>query len=261
MSDVVVTGREGSVFLVAIDRPEAKNAFDRALVERFVARLAGIAAAAPRAVVITGAGDAFSAGFDVNGIDPDQGAGEPLPDARFEPVVRAVEALPCPSVAAVNGDAFGGGLDLALACDLRLAAPGARLAMTPCRLGLVYSPSGIARLLWKLGPTAARRLLFTAQPIGAAEAAALGAVEVVDPPGELLPAALALAARIAQNAPLAVAGTRRTILALEEAAVRSLSDEARALIDAARSGAFRSADLREGRAAFLAKRPPLFSGK
>ncbi len=261
MSEIRVSRHDDAVFCVTIDRREAKNAFDEALIDLFAARLAEIAARAPRAVVLTGAGDVFSAGYDVNGIDPGQADGLPLPDVRFERVIRALEALPCPVVAALPGDAFGGGLDLALACDLRLAVRSARLAMTPCRLGLVYSPRGISSLLQKLGPTLARRLLFTAAPIPAIEAAAFGVLEVVEPPEALLERALALAARIARNAPLAVRGTREAIRALERAAAESLPTEALARIDALRHEAFRSDDLKEGLAAFAEKRPPVFSGE
>jgi enoyl-CoA hydratase len=261
MPEIRVTPHDGSVVLVTIDRPEARNAFDEPLIDLFAARLGEVAALSPRAVVLTGVGEVFSAGYDVNEIDPAQADGEALPDVRFERVTRAVEALPCPVIAALNGDAFGGGLDLALACDLRLAVPTARLAMTPCRLGLVYSPIGIARFVAKLGPTLARRMYYTAAPIAVVEAAALGIAEIAEPREALLPAALALAAQIARNAPLAVRGTREAILALERAPVAALTEDERARIEALRRGAFRSDDLKEGLAAFSQKRTPRFSGK
>ena len=261
MGTIRVAEQENAVHLITVDRADRRNAFDEALIEAWIARLGELAARSPRAVVITGAGDVFCAGYDVRGIDPTQDPGAPLPDTRFERVVRAVATLPCPAVAAVNGDAFGGGLDLALSCDLCVVAPGAQLAMTPCRLGLVYSAEGVARVLHKLGAPLARRLFLTALPIDAAEAARTGALEIVGGADALLPRALELAAGIASNAPLAVQGTRMTIAAVEDALVKSLSDETRALLRDLRALAFQSEDLREGLAAFSDKRPPRFRGE
>jgi len=163
--------------------------------------------------------------------------------------------------AAVTGDAFGGGLDLALACDLCVAPPGARLAMTPCRIGLVYSAEGVARLMSRIGAAMTRRLFLTALPVGAAQLAAIGAVEIVESDDAVVPRALELAERIASNAPLAVHGVRRTIDEVEGAVARSLSAEARALLDDLRARALQSDDLKEGLAAFAEKRPPRFAGK
>ncbi|MCK9463447.1 MAG: enoyl-CoA hydratase-related protein [Proteobacteria bacterium] len=261
MGTIRIETRGDDVFLITIDRADRRNAFDEPLLDEWVARLAEIAPRAPRAVVITGAGDAFSAGYDVRGIDPAQDPRLPLPDARFERAIRAVLDLPCPAVAAVNGDAFGGGLDLALACDLCLVAPDAKLAMTPCRLGLVYSADGVARLVSRLGAALARRMFLTALPIDAAEAARAGAVEIVEPKDALLPRALGIASRIASNAPLAVRGTRTTVEAVEGAIARSLSTETRALLRDLRILALQSDDLKEGLAAFAEKRPPRFRGE
>jgi enoyl-CoA hydratase len=261
MGTIRVAEHDNAVFLITVERPGSRNAFDDRLVESWVARLAELAAGSPRAAVITGAGDAFCAGYDVRGIDPDQDPDLPLPDARFERVIRAVEALPCPSIAALNGDAFGGGLDLAMACDLRVVAPAAKLAMTPCRLGLSYSADGVARFVAKLGAPLARRLFLTALPIDAAEAHRLGIAELAGSAEALLPRALELAARVASNAPLAVRGTRATIAALEASIARSLTEETRALLEEMRRRAFRSGDLKEGLAAMSEKRAPRFRGE
>jgi enoyl-CoA hydratase/carnithine racemase len=260
MGEIHIHERDGAVFLITIDRPGSRNAFDEPLIDACVERLAELTSRSPRAAVITGAGDAFCAGYDVRGIDPDQDPRLPLPDARFERIIRAVVALPCPVVAAVNGDAFGGGLDLALSCDLCVAAPGARLAMTPCRLGLVYSADGVARLMSRIGAATTRRLFLTALPVGAAELAATGAIEIVESDAAVVPRALELAARIAANAPLAVRGTRETIRAVENANAPLLADDVRALLHELRVRALQSSDLKEGLAAFAEKRPPRFEG-
>jgi enoyl-CoA hydratase len=261
MGAIHIADHDDGVFRITIDRADRRNAFDERLIELWVARLGELAARSPRTVVLTGVGDVFCAGYDINGIDPAQDPALPLPDTRFERVVRAVSELPCPVVAAVNGDAFGGGLDLALACDLCVAAPNAKLGMTPCRLGLVYSAEGVARLVSRLGAPLTRRLFLTALPIDAAEAATTGAMEIVDGMDALLPRALELASRIASNAPLAVRGTRATIAAVEGALARALPDETRDLLRDMRILAFQSDDLTEGLAAFAQKRPPKFGGE
>jgi len=260
MGEIHLHDHGDGVFRLTVERPEARNAFDEALIDLWVSRVAGLAAESPRAVVITGSGNAFCAGYDVRGIDPGQDPALPHPDVRFERVIRAVRDLPCPAIAAVNGDAFGGGLDLALACDLCVAAPGTKLAMTPCRLGLVYSAEGVARLIAKLGGPLTRRMLLTASPIDVAEMAKAGALEIVEERDALLPAALELAARIASNAPLAVRGTRETISAVERSLASGLTDDARALLHELRIRALQSDDLKEGLAAFRDKRPPRFEG-
>ena len=260
--DAIRISEHGSgVFLITIDRGGARNAFDEPLIEQWVERLAALAVSCPRAVVITGAGDVFCAGYDIRGIDPGQDPDLPLPDTRFERVIRAAVELPCPTLAAVNGDAFGGGLDLALACDLCVASPGAKLAMTPCRLGLVYSAQGVARLLSKLGAPLTCRLFLTALPIDADDAAKIGAVEIVETREALLPRALELAGQIATNAPLAVSGTRRTIQAVERAKAAALTDDDVDLLEILRTRALETAELTEGLAAFAQKSPPLIKGE
>jgi methylmalonyl-CoA decarboxylase len=176
-------------------------------------------------------------------------------------VILALDDLPCPTVAAVNGDAFGGGTDLALSCDLCVAAPDARFAMTPCRIGLVYSTSGVARLAARLGSPLTRKLLLTALPLDAAELERSGVLERVASRTAVGPRALELAARIASNAPLAVQGTRATLAALEAARAASLTGEAQQVLRELRRRALASADLREGLAALFEKRPPRFAGR
>lgn len=260
MGDIRITKSSDHVVQITIDRPDFRNAFDEPLIELWVERLTQVASDAPRAVVLTGEGEVFCAGYDIRSIDPDQDLALPLPDTRFERVIHALAALPCPVIAGLSGDAFGGGFDLALACDFRVAWPQVKLAMTPCRLGLVYGLTGVARLLAVLGGPLTRRMLLSGLPLPAIQAENQGILELVSTRQDVLAAAHDLAARIADNAPLAVRGARQAISLLEGAMPLHLSAEALARTEEQRIQAFGSADLREGLAAFAQKRQPRFQG-
>ena len=252
---------ERSIPVVVLDRQRRRNAFDDAMIQQFCAALDDLARSAPRVLVLRGAGErSFSAGYDIRCIDPALESTEPLPDTRFEAVVHAVERFPAPVVACLNGDAWGGGLDLALACDLRLTRPGARLAMTPCRLGLIYAPSGLERFLHELGPATTRRLFLTGQPLDADEALRRGLVDELVSASALWSRCLELAAAIAANAPLAVQGTRRALQWLQGGRLQG-DTELRRVVEQMRRDAIASDDLREGLAAFMGRRAPEFSGR
>jgi enoyl-CoA hydratase/carnithine racemase len=245
----------GLVRVLVIDNPDKRNALDAGLlgaIERAVREAPGGGA---RCLVLRGAGDkAFSSGFDLDTLGPP--AGDGLPDAGVERTMAAVESCPLPTIAFVNGHAFGAGCELAAACDLRVARPGIQLGMPPAKLGIVYAPAGLWRFALLMGLSRAKELFFTGQPVSAERALSMGLVDRVVPDAE--EAALALAAEIAVNAPLAVQGTKAILGMLSRAA---LSDEERARATEIRRRAFDSEDAREGRAAFLAKRPAEFKGR
>jgi enoyl-CoA hydratase/carnithine racemase len=207
-------------------------------------------------VILTGAGDTFSAGYDIADLSPEHLAEEAadLLTHPFEAAMSALDAVPVPVVAAMGGHAFGGGLELALTCDLRVCSPRARMGMPPARLGVVYSHTGLRRFVDAIGSARTRELFFTARPVNAAEALSWGLVNELteDVEGR----SVALAEEIAALAPLSQRGNKRVLHALAPGVDRELEAELHALRDAA----FRSADFAEGVRAFIAKRQPEWRG-
>ncbi len=206
-----------------------------------------------RALVLTGSGRAFCAGFHIGEFE-DEATASAHP-RLFEQTVDALEALPLPTVARLNGSVYGGATDLALACDFRVGVHGMELRMPAARLGLHYYPSGLQRYVSRLGLQAAKRLFLLAETVDADTLHALGYLDELCAPEALDAAVQRLMHALAANAPLAVRGMKRS---LNEVA-RGEVDEAvlRQRIDACAG----SADLREGIAAFSQRREPRFSGR
>ncbi|HUD28199.1 MAG TPA: enoyl-CoA hydratase/isomerase family protein [Novosphingobium sp.] len=182
MTSRILREDRGGLCTLTLDRPDKLNALDTATFEELDAHCAALEADVERigCVVLRGAGRAFCAGADIGGI------GQGFTDSRFKPgVIARLAALPQPVVAAVHGVCFTGGLELALAADLIVAERSARFADTHGKWGLVGAWGMTQRLPRRIGMAQAKRLMFTAQPIGAAEAAALGLVDVLVEDGEL----------------------------------------------------------------------------
>jgi enoyl-CoA hydratase/carnithine racemase len=248
-----VSALPGGVRVLTLDRPQRRNALTPGLLAALAAALApddGV-----RALVLEAVGPSFCAGYDLGQLGADAEA-DRSPDARIQEVLGLLEAHPAPSVAVVQGPAFGAGCELACACDFRLGTPEATLCMPPVRLGVVYAPDGVWRVARLVGLQRARELFLTARELGAAEAQAWGLLDRVqaDAGGQ----ARALAAELAAGAPLAVTGLRRTFQLLGRA---PLDASARAELEALRREAFASADAREARAALREKRPPRWQGQ
>jgi enoyl-CoA hydratase/carnithine racemase len=174
-------------------------------------------------------------------------------------MIRAVESFPAPVIGMLNGFAFGGGLELAVACDIRVASDQAVFGMTPARLGIIYRPSGLMRFINVIGLPATKELFYTARKVNARRAVDLRLVNRACPPEELEQVALEMAREIADNAPLSIRGTKRILAMCME--FRGLppaeAREAEALI----RQCMESRDLIEGKKAFLEKRKPKFHGK
>jgi enoyl-CoA hydratase/carnithine racemase len=211
--------------------------------------------------VLRGAGgEAFSSGFDLAEMGQVNGRGE-RPDEAVERAAEALEAVTCPTVAFLNGPAYGGGFELAATCDLRVAREGILLGLPPAKLGVVYPEGGLRRFLQLVGGARTRELFFSGRPIEANVAHGWGLVNRLLPAEGAEEAALALADEIAGNAPLAVQGMKRILRLLESAQERGLSGAERDEIAALRRRAFESEDILEGRRAFAERRPPRFQGK
>src|SRR6516162_1516088 len=210
-----------------------------------------------RVLVLTGTGKSFSSGFHLGALADRLAAngGESGDRDAFERTVDRLEALRVPTIAALNGSVYGGATDLALACDFRIGVEGMQLLMPAARLGIVYYASGIRRYVTRLGVAAAKKLFMTAQPIDASEMLRIGYLDEIVAPEDLMTRAEALAATLAANAPLAVAGLKR---AINEAAAGALDLGALAEVRALCSG---SEDHSEGVRAWTEKRPPVFIGR
>jgi enoyl-CoA hydratase/carnithine racemase len=251
--------RDGPVATLLLDRADRRNAMDRAMWAALPGLLARAAADEEVALlVLAGAGGHFCAGADIAEFEDSyrDAAAVAATNATIRDAVEALAAFPKPAVAAIRGACVGGGVALALACDIRIAAEDARFAVTPARLGLIYSHGDTLRLVRAVGAAAAKDLLLSARSVAAGEAARIGLVQRVVAPG-------ALDAAVAEYA--------RGLAALSRPALRDI----KRMVDSIAAGAwqetpglaalfaqgFAGEDFREGYAAFLAKRPPRFRAR
>jgi enoyl-CoA hydratase/carnithine racemase len=244
---------------LTIDNPAKRNALDHDILDALAAVLPDLEA---RCLLLTGAGKVFSAGYDIGALPKDDfaRAAEAIVAHPFTAAIEALDAYPYPVLAALNGHAIGGGLELALSCDLRVCSADARMGMPPARLGLIYSHTGLRKFLDAIGAPRTRELFFTARNIGAQEALNWGLVGEVVPAGEVAARGVELAAEIAANSPLSLIGNKRVIrelLAARGALDPAVEEELVALRDAC----FGSEDFYEGVRAFAEKRAPRWQGR
>ncbi len=257
MADEVLRERRGNVEILTINRPEARNAINGAVSKAMSATMDELADDdSCWVVVITGSGDkAFSAGMDLKAFSSGEGGDILSAGGGFGGLTQ--RDFPKPIIAAVNGSALAGGLEIMLSCDLVVAADHATFGIPEAKRGLIAGAGGLIRLPKRLPMAIALELAMTGDPIDATRAAALGLVNKVVPPDQLLAEAIALAERIAANAPLAVRYSKSVMkqaAEVSEAEGWKINGQAVGVV-------FSSADAMEGPIAFAEKRPPNWQGK
>jgi enoyl-CoA hydratase/carnithine racemase len=263
MSDLIQTRQQDDIFEIVLNRPQKRNAINR---EMLVGLDAAVSQAtrtpALRAVLIRGEGQAFSAGIDVSallGLAQEYGPHwqqrmHAITD-EFQGVLTRLERLELPTIALLHGYCLGLALELALACDIRLAAAGTQLGLPETRLGIIPDVGGTTRLTRLVGPARAKELIFTGRHVDADYAARWGIVNQVLAAEELRSGAAALIDEIRQAAPLAVGMAKRVIDGLADI------DRGLMLEGWAQSELFKTEDFMEGAQAFMMKRPAEFKGK
>jgi enoyl-CoA hydratase/carnithine racemase len=238
----------GKVARVEIANPDKRNALDPDLCDQLIDKLASFHDTDTRAIVLTGAGNkAFCAGFDISALSASvQGNSDGHP---FERLITAVAGCEIPLVAALNGGAYGGGLELAATCDMRVGHSEVKMAMPPAKLGIVYRTAGLARFSALVGESRARQMFLTARTITADVASHWGLLDYVVPADDVDGVSFELANEIAAHPPLATRGTRAAF----EALIRRRANLERADrddVEHMRAEAWRSPEAEAARAAF-----------
>lgn len=252
------------VVRLTISNPQKRGALDQQMLDA----ISGVldeersSQSQTRCVIVTGSDGMFSAGYEIGEIAGRrfQEEAERLVAHPFTEAIEALEAFPYPTLAALPGHTIGGGLELALACDLRIAVADIKLGMPPAKLGLVYSHTGLRRFIDAIGAARTRELFLLGSYINAEVALGWGLVNRVTSAGELEDATLGLARDLAANAPLSQVGNKRVIAALL-GAEGALEEDVESQLIELRRASFASHDLREGMAAFAEKRPPRWRGE
>ena len=237
-----------------ISNPAKRGALDHEILDTLAETVQGLDA---RCLVITGDGKMFSAGYDIGNLDEQHFAErtEKLVAHPFHAALEVLEAYEYPVIASLNGHTIGGGLELALTADIRIAAEGIKLGMPPAKLGLIYSHTGLKKFLDIVGLAYTNELFFTGRNIDAARAVEIGLVNHVVGDADLESATIELAAEIAGNAPISLRGNKRIIRALRGAEFEMPPELERELVEL-RESCFVTEDFREGVRAFGEKRAP-----
>lgn len=251
-----------AVVRLRISNPERRNALDHEILDTLAETLPRLDRGIEnRCVLITGEPPVFSAGYDIASIPEEtfERDAEALVAHPFHAAMEAISNHPWPTVAAINGHCLGGGLELAITCDLRICARSAQLGMPPAKLGLIYGHTGLRKFLDTVGLARTKELFLTGRNFGAERAEQFGLVNEVVDDDRLGHEALQLAAAIAANAPLSMRGNKSAIDLLSSSPI--LSEQQEAGLVALRESCFSSEDFREGIRAFAEKRRPEWTGR
>lgn len=266
--DMLLVEKRGRVGTLLLNCPKKRNALNAGLLMKIrqeLQRLSGDDSI--RTVIIRGAGEeAFCSGYDIGALTGDNGeavnpsGSGPNAFAPFEQAVEAVTHYPYPVIAMLNGYAFGGGCELAVACDIRVGGDHIRMGMTPAKIGMIYTVKGLMRFIRTIGLSKTREIFFTGRTYDAKAAKEMGLLDYRVPSADLERFTYDLAEEIAGNAPLSLKGIKRILNLILRSEHRMDSDdlkEAEQIV----AKVLRSHDLKEGQSAFLEKRPPRFVGK
>jgi enoyl-CoA hydratase/carnithine racemase len=251
-----------AVVRIRLSNPERRNALDHEILDALAETLPRLdTGIETRCLLITGAPPVFSAGYDIASLPAEtfERDAEALVAHPFHRALEALAAHPWPTVAAINGHCLGGGLELAITCDLRICAAGAKLGMPPAKLGLVYGHTGLRKFLDTVGLARTKELFLTGRNFEAARAEEIGLVHEVVADDRLEELSVGLAAEVAANAPLSMRGNKSAIELLNASPV--LTEQQEAGLIALRESCFSSEDLREGIRAFAEKRKPEWKGR
>jgi enoyl-CoA hydratase/carnithine racemase len=242
-----------------ISNPAKRGALDHEILDALAETVRSLDA---RCLLITGDGNVFSAGYDLGNLDEQnfEQRAEALVAHPFHAAIEALEDYRYPVLAALNGHTIGGGLELAITCDIRVAARGIKLGMPPAKLGLIYSHTGLRKFIEICGVANTCELFYVGRNVDSRRAAQMGLVNQVVEREELERAALSLAAEIASNAPLSLEGNKRVMRALREMPGRLPVELERELVEL-RESCFATEDFREGVRAFAEKRAPKWQGR
>ena len=256
---LVLDEPSAGVVRLRISNPERRGALDHEVLDALAETVRGLDA---RCLIITGDGKVFSAGYDLGNLEgPEfERSASQLVAHPFHAAIEAIEAFDFPAIAQVNGHAIGGGLELALSCDLRVAAGGVKLGMPPAKLGLVYSHTGLRKFIEVCGVAYTSELFFVGRNVDADRALQMGLVNEVVAAEDLETHVLDLAAEIAANAPLSLSGNKQIIRVLREHSGKLPTDVEGDLIEL-RESCFGTDDFHEGVRAFAEKRRPNWQGR
>jgi enoyl-CoA hydratase/carnithine racemase len=249
-----------NVLRIRISNPEKRGALDHEILDTLAETLW---TNEHRCVVITGDGPVFSAGYDIGNFDDEHAlteAAERLVAHPFTDAMRAIEYYRYPVIAAINGHAIGGGLELAVTCDIRIAAREAKLGMPPAKIGLIYSHTGLKKFMEVCGPGNTSELFFLGRYVDADRAYDMGLVNQVVDGDALEDTALSMAEEIGANAPLSLVGNKEIMRTLRSVPLELPAEVERRLVEY-REACFHTEDFREGLAAFAEKRAPVWKGR
>jgi enoyl-CoA hydratase len=261
---LILTERKERVFTLIFNRPDRRNALNPAMLSQSIEILNRTREEGEiRCLVIRGAGDkAFSSGYDIGDIPtnltPEETA-ELRKRSPFQGLLSAVLDFPYPVIAMLNGHALGAGCDLAMCCDIRIAAEPALLGIPPAKLGIIYQPDGILRLINIAGLANAKELFFTGRNYKAQKAKEMGLINYVLPVDQLSAFTYEMAREISENAPLSLKGMK--LIFRKGLDHQRLDPRDAEEIESLRGQAFNSEDIKEGQRAFKEKRKPVFQGR